>query len=150
MTKILVIKREVLFEQIEQFINNKPEHIFIINVINNDIDKISLQLPDSLQSQVLDIKLDNIKSAKQENVEKLTHEKAELLMDFIFMIRNKKLDVEKKLIIACNDGRYVSGSIGLWAMDWLMDGNEDEFYKLNPDVKPNELILYDLYLHPII
>lgn len=79
MTKILVIKREVLFEQIEQFINNKPEHIFIINVINNDIDKISLQLPDSLQSQVLDIKLDNIKSAKQENVEKLTHEKLNYL-----------------------------------------------------------------------
>jgi hypothetical protein len=96
-------------------------------------------------------RLDNIKSSiPKEGEEKVTYDKAEEMQLFIFKIRNLKLDRNKRLIVTCNDGKTVSGAVAQWAMDWLMNGDESAFNRLNPDIIPNELLQYDLYLHPII
>lgn len=154
MNEIITIKRDTLKERLPEFFEKQSEHVYIIDLVPTGESTIFCMYPDSeyLIDHTFSTFLDNIKSnILKENEQGITYDKAEDIQNFIFKIRNAKHERPKRLIIACSDGRRVSGAIAIWAMEWLMgENNEEELYKLNPDILPNEFLLRDLYLHPII
>ncbi len=153
MNNIITISREKLKERLDEFFDNMPMHIFIIDLIPSTEESIfdKYESTEFSEFHTYSTFLDNIKPPKVKEGEcGVTKEKADEIQEFIFRVRNHDVDKERKLIVACNNGLFVSGAVALWAMDWLMYGDEEAFNKLNPDITPNEMILRDLYLHPII
>jgi len=153
MNEIITIKRENLKERLNEFFEKKPEHVFIMDLVPTGEDPLfNLDKESELfDDHTFYTYLDDIKLSKpKEGEEGVTYDKAEQMMNFIFRVRNFKTDRKKRLIIACKNGLTVSGAVAQWAMDWLMDGDEVAFNKLNPDIKPNEFLQNDLYLHPLI
>jgi hypothetical protein len=153
MNEIIIISRHALLERLDEYFENMPLHVFIIDLVPTGESTVFCMYPESeyMIEHTYATFLDNIKPPKaKEGEQVITKEVAEEIQDFIFKIRNKTLTSRKRLIVTCKNGRSVSGAVALWAMDWLMDGDEAAFNKLNPDILPNELILKDLYLHPLI
>ncbi len=153
MDSIITISRDKLVERLKEFFHEMPMNIFILELIPSTEKSIFDKYESSEFSEfhTYSTFLDNIKPPKVKEEEcGVTKEKADEIQEFIFRVRNNDSDKPNKLIVTCNDGLSVSGAIALWAMDWLMDSDETVFNKLNPDIKPNEMILRDLYLHPII
>lgn len=153
MNEIITIKRVELQEKLNEFFSINPQHIFLMDLVPHGETTIFEMYPETEYSSkhTFYTYLDNIFVQPKENEHGMTKHTAEKIQDFIFYIRNLKLDREKRLIIACENGRNVSGAIALWSMDWLMgDQEEEKLYKLNPDLRPNEDILRDLYIYPLI
>ena len=153
MNEIITMRRDKLLKRLDEFFEAQPEHVFIIDLVPTGESTIFCMYRDTefLADHTYTTILDDIKSpGAKEDEHVITKQEADEILDFIFKIRNLELEKNKRLIVACKNGRFVSGAVALWAMDWLMDGDEAAFNKLNPDVQPNELILNDLYLHPII
>jgi len=153
MNEIITIKRDDLNNRLQEFFDKQPEHVFIMDLVPTGESTILCMYPETEFSQehTFSTFLDNVKTrVPKESEQGVTYEIAEKMQNFIFKIRNLKLNKNKKLIVACKDGLRVSGAVALWAMDWLMGSNESEFNRLNPDIRPNEFLLYDLYLHPLI
>lgn len=153
MNEIITMRRDVLVDRIDEFLEKGPAHVFIMDLIPSGEESVFSIYPESefLSDQTFHTFLDDIQLVKPKEGEiGVTRENAEQMLNFIFKVRNRKLHRDKRLIIACKTGLTVSGAVAQWAMDWLMDGNEQEFNKLNPDIKPNEFLQYDLYLHPLI
>lgn len=153
MNQILTLKREKMLERLNEYFELKPEHVFIMDLVPTGETTIFEMYPETEYSveHTLATFLDNItRREPREGEQGVTKEIADKMLDFIFKIRNLKLARDKRLIVTCKDGLSVSGAVAQWAMDWLMDGDESEFNRLNPDIRPNEFLQYDLYLHPII
>jgi predicted protein tyrosine phosphatase len=153
MNEIITIKRDELKTRLDEFFERVPEHIYMIDLVPSGENTIFFNYPETIYSKehTLFIYLDDIKKkGGSVNEQVVTYDNAEIMQRFIFKIRNTKLDRPKRLIVACKTGLTVSGAVAQWAMDWLMDGDEAVFNKLNPDIKPNELLQNDLYLHPLI
>jgi predicted protein tyrosine phosphatase len=153
MHEIITISREKIKERLDEFFENMPLHVFILELISFDKESIfdKYESSDFSEFHTDFIFLDNIKPPKIKEGEcGVTKEKADEIQEFVFRVRNHDMGRSNKFIVVCDDGLSVSGAIALWAMDWLMDSDEEAFNKLNPDIKPNEMILRDLYLHPII
>jgi len=153
MNEIITIKRIDLQEKLNEFFSIKPEHVFLMDLVPHGETTIFEMYPENEYSNKHSFAtyLDNIFVQPKENEYGVTKYTAEKIQDFVFYIRNLKLDREKRLIIACENGRNVSGAVALWAMDWLMgDQEEEKLYALNPDMRPNEDILRDLYIYPLI
>jgi len=145
MNEILTIKREVLKEQLNEYITKAPEHVYILDLVPKEESTIFSLIPETpyLMDHTLYLYFDK-------NIE-LTYDKIEKLLNFIFKVKNAESRKNKRLIIACKDGRRMSGTVALWAMEWLMgEDKEDELYKKNPDLLPDEIILGKLFLHPLI
>jgi len=153
MNEIITMKREDMLERLDEFFDKQPEHVFILDLVPTGESTIFCMYSDSefLMNHTFATFLDNIKTKiPKEGEQGVTHDVAEEMQNFIFRLRNLELDRDKRMIVTCKDGRSVSGAVAQWAMEWLMDGDESEFNRLNPDIKPNEFLQYDLYLHPII
>jgi len=152
MNEIITMRREAMLELLDEFFDRRPEHVFIMDLVPTGESTIFCMYPDSefLVEHTFATFLDDIKTkTSKEGEQGVTKENADQMLNFIFKIRNLELERNKKLVVVCNDGLSVSGAVAQWAMDWLMD-DEAEFNRLNPDIKPNEFLQYDLYLHPII
>lgn len=155
MTEIYTISRERILDQLEKFITEQPTYIFVMDLIPTQKESIfdKYEKNDFLKIHTYSTYLDNIKSfGPTKNECEITKSVADAMQVFIFkaMNYNTMAKKTKKLIVTCEDGRSVSGAVALWAMDWLMDGDENAFNKLNPDITPNVPILNNLYLHPIL
>lgn len=151
MNEIITMRREAMLERLDEFFERLPEHVFIMDLVPTGESTIFCMYSESKYSleHTFATFLDDIKTKIPKDEEQgVTKENAERMLEFIFKIRNLKLERKKRLIVVCDDGLSVSGAVAQWAMDWLMD--ETEFNRLNPDIKPNEFLQYDLYLHPII
>lgn len=155
MTEIYTISRQKILEQLDKFITEQPMHVFVMDLVPAKKEPIfyKYEKNDFLKEHTYSTYLDNIKSfGPTEDECGITKHMADAMQVFIFKVMNYNTNTEKtkRLIIACENGRCVSGAVALWAMDWLMDGDEPAFNKLNPDIIPNGPILNDLYLHPIL
>jgi hypothetical protein len=153
MNEIITIKRDNLKERLDEFFDKQPEHVFIMDLVPTGESTLFCMYPETEYSvtHTFATFLDDIKTQRPKDGEQgVTYDNAEQMQNFIFKIRNFKTDKNKRLIVACKNGLTVSGAVAQWAMDWLMDGDEAAFNKLNPDIRPNECLQYDLYLHPII
>jgi hypothetical protein len=154
MNEIIVLKRENLKDMLDDYYEKSPEHVFLIDLVPTGETTIFEMYPETEYSvsHTFATFLDDVKSKPpEENQVGVTGTMADNLQNFVFSIRRLETRKDKRLIIACNNGRTVSGAVALWAMDWIMDETqEDVLYKINPDIRPNEFILADLYLHPII
>lgn len=151
MNEIITMRREAMLERLDEFFDRQPEHVFIMDLVPTGESTIFCMYSDSefLVKHTFATFLDDIKTKiPKEGEQGVTKENADQMLDFIFKIRNLELERNKRLVVVCNDGLSVSGAVAQWAMDWLME--ETEFNRLNPDIKPNEFLQYDLYLHPII
>jgi len=140
-------------EKLPEYFERQPDHVFILDLVPTGESTIFCMFPETefSVSHTFATFLDDIQRIEpKDNETGVTKEIADNIQDFIFKIRNYKTNKDKRLLVVCKSGYTVSGAVALWAMDWLMDSNEEEFNKLNPDIRPNEFILRDLYLHPII
>lgn len=153
MNEIITLKREDMSTRLVEYYEKQPDHVFVLDLVPSGETTIFEMYPETefSVSHTFATFLDDIQRITPKDGEiGITKENADAIQDFIFKVRNYKTDRDKRLIVVCKTGYTVSGAIALWAMDWLMDSDETAFNKLNPDIRPNEFLLRDLYLHPII
>lgn len=145
LAEIITINRTILKDRLKEFCEIQPEHVFIIDIYPPDKEAIFTSCPKTefFNKHTLGISFD-INS-------KITKIEITKILDFITNIINTNSNKTKKLIIACKDGRRLSGTMAVWVMEWLMgEDKEDELYKKNPDILPNENILNDLLLYKLL